>query len=76
MSTKFEKKVIENLNKFRENPQSIIHSIEVYRKGLSRIKSKDPLLQEIDKYLLVLQKMKPVPKRIQHIQSLQLLLSI
>ena len=62
MSTQFEKKVIENLNKFRENPQSIIHSIEVYRKGLSRIKSKDPLLQEIDKYLLVLQKMKPVPK--------------
>jgi Ca2+-binding EF-hand superfamily protein len=61
MSTQFEKTVIENLNKFRENPQSIIHSIEVYRKGLSRIKSKDPLLQEIDKYLLVLQKMKPVP---------------
>ena len=62
MTTKFEMTVIDNLNKFRENPQSIIHSVEVYRKGLSRIKSKDPLLGEIDKYLLVLQKMKPMPK--------------
>ena len=62
MSNDFEQSVINNLNKFRENPQSIIHFMEIYRKGLSRIKAKDPLLQEIDRYLEVLQKMKPMPK--------------
>ena len=60
--TQFELSILEDLNKFRENPQSITHTLEIYKKGLSRIKSKDPLIQEIDRYKPILQKMKPMPK--------------
>ena len=60
--SKFEKDVFTELNKFREQPLSIQKQIELVRKGLSRIKSTDPFLKEIDEFINELQGMKPQKK--------------
>ena len=62
MSTQFEKDILACLNKFRENPQSITNQVEILRKNLSRIKSSDPFLKEIDLFLTELKKMKSLPR--------------
>ena len=48
---KFEKDIISEINSFRENPKSIQHQIEVLQKGISRLRSKDPFLKEIDDFI-------------------------
>lgn len=60
--SKFERDVFTELNKFREYPQSIHKQIELLRKGLSRIKSTDPFLAEIDQFINQLESMKPQKK--------------
>ena len=52
MSDRFEKDIISEINSFRENPHSIQHQIEVLQKGISRLRSKDPFLKEIDDFIL------------------------
>ena len=58
----FEKEVIKEINKFRENPQSIKHNIEVLKRGLSRLKPNDPFLKEIDSFMNQLKNMKSMKK--------------
>ena len=60
--SKYERDVFTELNKFREYPQSIHKQIELLRKGLSRIKSTDPFLAEIDQFISQLESMKPQKK--------------
>ena len=60
--SRFERDVFTELNKFREYPQSIRKQIELLRKGLSRIKSTDPFLAEIDQFISQLESMKPQKK--------------
>ena len=59
MTDKFEKEVISEINSFRENPRSIQHQIEVLQKGISRLRSKDPFLKEIDDFI---QSIERIPK--------------
>jgi Ca2+-binding EF-hand superfamily protein len=51
MTTKFEKEIISEINAFRDDPSSIEHQIEVLRKAVSRLRSKDPFLTEIDNFI-------------------------
>jgi septation ring formation regulator EzrA len=60
---KFEKDIISEINSFRENPKSIQHQIEVLQKGISRLRSKDPFLKEIEDFIKTIDripKMKPL----------------
>ena len=52
MTDRFEKKIISEINTFRENHRNIQHQIEVLQKGISRLRSKDPFLKEIDDFIL------------------------
>ena len=58
----FEEVVFKEINKFREEPQSIQQKIEILRKGLSRLRAKDPFLNEIDNFLHDLKSIKPMKK--------------
>ena len=51
MTDKFEKEIISEINSFRSNPRSIQHQIEVLQKGISRLRSNDPFLKEIDNFI-------------------------
>ena len=62
MTSQFEKDILASLNKFRENPQSLTSQIQILRKNLSRIKSSDPFLEEIDIFLQEIKKMKSLPR--------------
>ena len=58
----FEEIVFEHINKFREEPQSIQQIIEILRRGISRLRAKDPFLNEIDEFLEELKTIKPMKK--------------
>ena len=61
--SKFETDILSGINAFRQNPKSIQHQIEVLRKGISRLKPKDPFLKEIDDFIRTIDhipKMKPL----------------
>ena len=63
MTDKFEKEIISEINSFRANPRSIQHQIEVLQKGISRLRSNDPFLKEIDNFINSIDripKMKPL----------------
>ena len=51
MTDKFEKDILSEINSFRANPRSIQHQIEVLQKGISRLRSNDPFLKEIDDFI-------------------------
>lgn len=61
MVSTFAEDVLKELNKFRSNPKSIQHQCEVVRKGLSRLSSRDPFLNEIDNFVRSLNSMKQLP---------------
>lgn len=61
MIDKFSSQVIKELNKFRNNPQSIIHQIDLIRKGFSRLRANDPFLTEIDYFINNLKSMPSLP---------------
>ena len=61
MSTKFAQNVFRELNKFRQNPLSIQHQVELVRKGFSRIRRGDPFLKEIEFFIQDLQSMNSLP---------------
>ena len=48
---KFERDIISEINSFRVNPKSIQHQLEVFQKGISRLRAKDPFLKEIDDFI-------------------------
>lgn len=54
MSDQFEKDIITNINAFRKNPKSVQHQIEVLQKGISRLKSDDPFLAEINSFIKII----------------------
>ena len=58
----FGQKVIKELNKFRLNPKSIQHQCELIQKALGRLTQTDPFLKEIEEFIKVLEKMKPLPE--------------
>ena len=63
MTDKFEKDILYEINSFRSNPRSIQHQIEVLQKGISRLRSNDPFLKEIDNFIASIDripKMKPL----------------
>ena len=60
----FEEIVFNGINKFREEPQSIQQIIEILRRGISRLRAKDPFLNEIDEFLQELKSIKPMKKNI------------
>ena len=63
MTDKFEKDILSEINSFRSNPRSIQHQIEVLQKGISRLRSNDPFLKEIDNFISSIDripKMKPL----------------
>ena len=63
MTDKFEKDILSEINSFRSNPRSIQHQIEVLQKGISRLRSNDPFLKEIDNFIASIDripKMKPL----------------
>ena len=63
MTDKFEKDILSDINSFRSNPRSIQHQIEVLQKGISRLRSNDPFLKEIDNFIASIDripKMKPL----------------
>ena len=62
MLTSFERMVIDEINNFRANPKSIEHSIEVLKRGLSRLRPGDSFLKEIDAFISQLKSMKPMQK--------------
>ena len=64
MVSKFGEDVLKELNKFRSNPKSIQHQCEVVRKGLSRLSSRDPFLNEIDSFVQSLNSMRQLPSLI------------
>ena len=49
------------MNKFRQNPRSIQHQVELVRKGFSRIRRGDPFLKEIEFFIQDLQSMNSLP---------------
>ena len=61
MTSRFAQNVLKELNKFRNDPKSIEHDIELIRKGLSRIRSGDPFLGEIEAFIKTLDSMKQLP---------------
>ena len=56
---KFENDLLKELNSFRQNPKSIQHQIETFRKGISRLRPNDPFLKEIDDFIRTIDK---IPK--------------
>ena len=62
MNDNFAKNVIKELNKFRSNPKSIQHQCELIHKGLGRLRSNDPFLNEIQSFINQLEKIRPSPE--------------
>ncbi len=60
--SKFAKELLNEINNFRKNPQSIEHQCDLARKGLSRLRANDPFLDEIDRFIKELKSKKPVPQ--------------
>ena len=61
MRSKFAENVVRELNKFRANPKSIKHQLELIRKGFSRIKAGDPYLNDVDYFVKTLDNMNTLP---------------
>lgn len=51
MPSKFVKDLLNELNKWRRNPQSIAKQCELVKKGMSRFNAKDPFIGEIDSFI-------------------------
>ena len=58
---KFEKDILKEINTFRQNPKSIQRQIEVFGKGISRLKPNDPFLKEIDDFISTIDHIPKMP---------------
>ena len=56
----FTDQIISEINKFRINPKSIQQRIQLFKLGLSRLRSNDPFLKEIDTFISDINKMFPM----------------
>ena len=54
----FSVRVVEEINKFRNNPKSIIKKLETFQMGLSRLRKRDPFLKDVDLFIEELNKLK------------------
>jgi Ca2+-binding EF-hand superfamily protein len=61
-NSKFGQQVVEEINKFRTEPKSIEKKLEVFKRGLSRLRAKDPFLKEIDNFIVDCNNMKKMQK--------------
>ena len=59
---KFGQQVVEEINKFRNEPKSIEKKLEVFKRGLSRLRAKDPFIKEIDNFIVDCNNMKKMQK--------------
>lgn len=57
MPSKFVKDLLNELNKWRRNPQSIAKQCELVKKGMSRFNAKDPFIGEIDSFISSISKL-------------------
>ena len=56
----FPAQIISEINKFRINPKSIQQRLQIFKLGLSRLRSNDPFLNEIDSFIKETNKMFPM----------------
>ena len=62
MSSKFCTAVIDEINKFRQNPKSISKKLSTFKTGLSRFKGNESFLREIESFSSSLSTMSKLPK--------------
>ena len=60
--SKFGQQVVEEINKFRNEPKSIEKKLEVFKRGLSRLRAKDPFIKDIDNFIVDCNNMKKMQK--------------
>ena len=53
--------ILEEMNKFRQNPKSIEQILHTFKLGLSRLRARDPFINEIEAFISTLEVMKPMP---------------
>jgi len=57
----FSEQVFDEMNKFRTRPKSIEQILQTFKLGLSRLRSRDPFINEIEAFISTLEVMKPMP---------------
>ena len=62
MSSKFCTAIIDEINKFRQNPKSISKKLSTFKTGLSRFKGNESFLREIESFSSSLSTMSKLPK--------------
>ena len=62
MSSKFCTSIIDEINKFRQNPKSISKKLSTFKTGLSRFKGNESFLREIESFSSSLNTMSKMPK--------------
>ena len=57
----FSEKVLDEMNKFRTRPKSIENILQTFKLGLSRLRARDPFINEIEAFISTLEVLKPMP---------------
>jgi Ca2+-binding EF-hand superfamily protein len=57
----FSEKVLDEMNKFRTRPKSIEQILQTFKLGLSRLRARDPFINEIEAFISTLGVLKPMP---------------
>ena len=57
----FSEQVFDEMNKFRTRPKSIEQILQTFKLGLSRLRSRDPFINEIEAFISTLEVMKQMP---------------
>ena len=53
--------ILDEMNKFRQNPKSIEQILQTFKLGLSRLRARDPFINEIEAFISTLEVMKKMP---------------
>ena len=53
--------ILDEMNKFRQNPKSIEQILQTFKLGLSRLRARDPFINEIEAFISTLEVMKQMP---------------
>ena len=53
--------ILNEMNKFRQNPKSIEQILHTFKLGLSRLRARDPFINEIEAFISTLEVMKQMP---------------
>ena len=57
----FSEKVLDEMNKFRTRPKSIENILQTFKLGLSRLRARDPFINEIEAFISTLEVLKSMP---------------